>query len=53
VKGQSAIVVVWMRATYVNLHLGVQAIIHDQAVGHPYAVRLHGMPRNVGIVADV
>lgn len=39
--------------THVNLHLLVQAIIHDQAVGHSYAMRLHGMSSIVGIVSDI
>lgn len=39
--------------THVNLHLLVQAIVHDQTVGHPYTMRLHRMTRNVGIVSHV
>lgn len=42
-----------MGATYVDLHLGVQAIIHNQAVGHSYAVRLHGMAGDICVVADI
>jgi len=40
-------------SAYVNLHLGVQAIVHDQAMRHAYAVGLHGMSCYIGIVADV
>lgn len=42
-----------MGATHVDFHLGVQSIIHDQAVGHAYAVRLHGMAGHIGVVADI
>src|SRR5262245_39659274 len=38
---------------YVDFHLGVQAIVHDQAVGHAYSVGLHGMAGDVCIVAHV
>ena len=41
------------RWTYVDLHFLIQAVIHDQAVSHSYAVRFHWMPRNIGIVAHV
>ena len=41
------------RATYVYLHLRVQVVVHDQAVGHPYAVRLHRMASNISVVPDV
>lgn len=39
--------------TYVDLHLLVDAIVHDQTVGQPNAMGLHGMAGNVGKVADV
>lgn len=39
--------------TYVYLELLVEAIVHNQAVGHAYAVRLHGMASDVGIVAHI
>jgi hypothetical protein len=41
------------KAPYVNLHLLVQAIVHHQTVGHPDAVRLHRMTRDVGVVANI
>lgn len=40
-------------ATHVNLHLRIQAIVHNQAVGHSYAMRLHGMAGNICIVANI
>ena len=39
--------------TYINFHLFIEAIVHDQAVGHSYPMGLHGMPSDIGIVADV
>ena len=39
--------------TYVNFHLLIQAIVHNQAVSHSNPVRFHGMPRNIGIIAHV
>lgn len=36
---------------YVDFHLLVEAIVHDETVGHAYPVRLHGMARNVGVVS--
>jgi len=41
------------RKTHVDLHLLVQAIVHDQAVGHSNAVWLHGMSRDIGVVSDI
>jgi hypothetical protein len=42
-----------MGASYVYLHLGVETVVHDQTMRHPYAVRLHRVPRYVGIVANI
>lgn len=39
--------------THIDFHLLVKAIIHDQAVGHTYAMRLHRMTGDVGIVAHI
>ena len=39
--------------TYIDFHLLVQAIIHNQTVGHPNPVRLHRMPRDIGIITHV
>lgn len=39
--------------THVDLHFLVEAIVHDQAVGHTYAMRLHGVARDVGVVAHI
>ena len=36
-----------------DLHLAVQAVIHDEVVRHANAVRLHGVPLPVVIVADL
>jgi hypothetical protein len=38
------------RASYVNFHFLVKAIVHYQAVGHSYSVRLHRVTGNVGVV---
>jgi hypothetical protein len=38
---------------YINLHLGVEAVVHNQTVCHPYAVGLHGVARNVGVVSHI
>ena len=37
----------------VDLELLVEAVVHDQAVRHPDAVRLHGMSGVVGVVAHI
>ena len=37
----------------VDLHLLVDAIVHDETVGQSYAMRLHGMASDVGEVANV
>lgn len=42
-----------IRTTHVDFHFLVKAIVHDQAMGHPYTVRLHGMSRHIGIVSHV
>jgi hypothetical protein len=42
-----------MNATYVDFHLGVETVVHDQTVRHPYTVRLHRVPRYVGIIANI
>ena len=43
-----------MRAgAYVDVHLPVQAVIQQQVVCHPNAVRLHRVPRAVVVVSDV
>ena len=39
--------------TYIYLHFRVQTVVHDQTMGHPYAVWLHGMPGNIRIVSHV
>lgn len=42
-----------MEITYIYLHVLVQPIIHDQAMCHSNAVRLHGMAGDIGVVAHV
>jgi hypothetical protein len=39
--------------TYINLHLLVDSIVHDQAMRQPNSMRLHGMSSNISIVSDV
>lgn len=41
------------RNTHIDLHLLVEAIVHDQAVGHAYTVWLHRVTGDVGIVTHV
>lgn len=36
-----------------HLHLAVQAVVHDQVVGHAHAVRLHGVPLPVVVIPDL
>jgi hypothetical protein len=38
---------------HIYLHLGVQAIVHDQTMRHAYAMGLHGMAGHIGIVTHV
>lgn len=40
-------------ATYVNLEKLVHIVVHDQAVGKPDTMRLHGVTGHVGVVANV
>lgn len=42
-----------VQTTYIYLHLLVRPIVHDQAVGQPYAMRLHGMAGDICIVSDI
>jgi hypothetical protein len=53
VSRQSQIQEQWEVLAYVDFHLGVEAVVHDQAMRHPYAMGLHGMASYVGIVAHV
>ena len=39
--------------SHINLHFLIESIVHDQAVGHTYTVRLHRVTRDVGIVTDI
>lgn len=39
--------------TYVDFHLPVQAVVEQQVVGHPDAVRFHGVSLAVVVVPDV
>jgi hypothetical protein len=41
------------KPTYVNFHLLINSIVHDQAMRQPDSVRLHGMASNVGIVPHI
>ena len=50
---QNGVMGMVMGLAHVDLHLLVQAIIHDQGVGHSDAMRLHGVTSVVGIVSDV
>lgn len=39
--------------TYIDLHLVVEAIVHDETVAHADAMRLHRMSRAIVVVANV
>jgi hypothetical protein len=39
--------------TYVYFHLLVDSVVHNQAMGQPDSMRLHGMPSNVGIISNI
>uniref|UniRef100_A0A3B3UR55 Uncharacterized protein n=1 Tax=Poecilia latipinna TaxID=48699 RepID=A0A3B3UR55_9TELE len=39
--------------TYIDLHLSVQPVVQKKVVGHPDAVRLHGMTLSVVIISYV
>jgi hypothetical protein len=41
------------RSTYVDFHLRIYPIVHNQAVRQPYSVRLHRMASDVGIVPNI
>lgn len=41
------------RSTYIDFHLGIYSIVHNQAVRQPDSVRLHRMASNVGIIPDI
>jgi hypothetical protein len=41
------------RATYVDFHLLVDAIIHNQTVSKPDSMRLHRMTSDVGIISNI
>lgn len=38
---------------YIDFHLLVDTIVHDQAMRQPNTMRLHGMASNVGIIANI
>ena len=40
-------------STNINLHLLVEAIVHDQAMGHPDPMGLHRMTRDIGVVTNI
>lgn len=41
------------RQTYIYFHLFIKSIVHHQAVGHSNAMRLHGVPSDIGIIAHI
>lgn len=41
------------RQTHIDFHLLVKAIIHDQAVCHSYAMRLHGMSSIISVISNI
>jgi len=41
------------RLRSVDFHVLISAIVHDQAVGQPDSVRLHGMASDVGVVSNI
>lgn len=41
------------QGAYVDLHLLINAIVHDQTVCQAYAMRLHRMASDVGVISDI
>jgi methyl coenzyme M reductase subunit C-like uncharacterized protein (methanogenesis marker protein 7) len=39
--------------TDVNIHLFIQAVVHDQVVGHTDSMRLHDMPGAIKVIANL
>lgn len=39
--------------TYVDLHLVIQAVVHDETVAHTDTMWLHGVSRAIVVVANV
>lgn len=39
--------------TYINLHLLVDTIVHDQAMRQPNSMRFHRMASDIGIVSNI
>jgi hypothetical protein len=39
--------------THINLHLLVDAIVHDQAMRQPNSMRFHGMPGDISIISNI
>lgn len=39
--------------TYVDLHLVVESIVHDQTMTHADTMRLHGVSRSIVIISNV
>lgn len=42
-----------MKNTHIDFEISVDVVVHDQTVGEPDSVRLHGMARHVGIISNV
>ena len=43
----------WALLTYINLHLLVDTVVHDQAMRQPNSMRLHRMPSDIRIISDI
>jgi hypothetical protein len=39
--------------TYIDFHLLVAAVVHNQAVGNPNSMGFHGMAGDVGVIAHI
>lgn len=38
---------------HIYFHFLIQAIVHDETVSHPDAVRLHGMSSDIGVISNI
>ena len=45
--------ILFRKRAYIDLHLVVEAIVHDETVAHANTVRLHRVSRSVMIVSNV
>jgi hypothetical protein len=39
--------------THIYLHFGIKTVVHNKTMRHSYSVRLHRMPSNISIIANI